>query len=175
MPVKHSTLPSLRQQDIARFHSKVRQASPDSCWEWAAARFKSGYGQFFVGGLSVPASRIAYLIHYGNDPGELFVLHSCDNPPCCNPCHLSLGTNDQNMAEKIERSRQSKGQKHVDAMSPTRARGERVNTAKLSAEQVKEIRKRRQNGESLKDLSDAFGVTKTLVSMIALGKVWKHV
>ena len=76
-----------------RFWEKVdRSAGLDACWPFVGARSPLGYGRFHMpGNKSVPANRVAMLLS-GTDPIGFDVLHSCDNPPCCNPAHLRLGT-----------------------------------------------------------------------------------
>lgn len=78
-----------------------------ACWEWTGYRDKDGYGRFTFASLSpVPqgAHRIAYQLTKGPIPDDLLVMHSCDNPPCCNPDHLTPGTDLQN-----QRDRRGKG------------------------------------------------------------------
>jgi hypothetical protein len=95
----------------ARFWSKVDKTPGHGprgdCWVWTARLDRDGYGQIRVyRSLRKPAHVIAYeLIVEPVVPGML-VLHSCDNPPCCNPSHLSQGTPQQNMDDKHARNRQ---------------------------------------------------------------------
>lgn len=85
-----------------RFWAKVCRG--DGCWEWQGYRMPKGYGQVGIGhsGL-ILAHRLAWELTHGPVPTDLFVLHHCDNPPCCNPDHLWLGTkadNNRDMAQK---------------------------------------------------------------------------
>lgn len=77
----------------------------DTCWLWTAYRDRQGYGRVTVDGRCMPASRLAHQLFKGPTSPDLFVLHSCDNPPCVNPDHLSLGTPLDNQREVIERNR----------------------------------------------------------------------
>lgn len=120
-----------------RFWPKVDQrgGDVDQCWPWIAGRWPTGYGQFFMPGRGpvnnrVYAHRIAYELHYGPIPKGLFVLHRCDNRPCCNPTHLWLGTIGDN-----NRDRGAKGR-------TADQRGQANGNAKLTDEQVAEIRAR---------------------------------
>ena len=74
------------------------------CWEWQGARDSGGYG---VADHNKKVHRLSYIANLG-PVGELQVLHSCDNPPCCNPLHLFLGTNADNMADKRRKLRSGK-------------------------------------------------------------------
>ena len=66
----------------------------------------------------VVASRYAYELWRGFIPVGMFVCHTCDNPPCCNPEHLFTGTHDDNMADKVAKGRQSRGDTHAAALKP---------------------------------------------------------
>jgi hypothetical protein len=98
-----------REQKIELFWEQVdTSAGPDGCWEWQGARNKKGYGHFSLDGDNA-AYRIAYRLVKGEITPGMRILHSCDNPPCCNPCHLSQGTHLDNMHDKIAKGRQWRG------------------------------------------------------------------
>ena len=87
-----------------RFWAKVEKRGPNECWPWRAKRQMRGgdYGHF----ESKLAHRIAFELHYGIAPGNKCVCHSCDNPPCCNPAHLWLGTRKENMDDMRRKGRE---------------------------------------------------------------------
>jgi hypothetical protein len=80
---------------------------PDACWEWTGYRDPLGYGMtaLIVDGTrkTMKAHRAVYLTCVGDVPAGLFLLHSCDNPPCCNPAHLRPGTQIENMHDRKTR------------------------------------------------------------------------
>lgn len=91
-------------------HVDVRDS--DECWPWLRACYDSGYGSLrsvhFInpdGTYMRRAHRVAYFLSKGPIPDNLIVLHSCDNPLCCNPAHLSLGTNADNSRQSVDRLR----------------------------------------------------------------------
>lgn len=77
----------------------------DICWDWPHARDRDDYGVKTVDGRQWRVPRLSYMLATGTDPGELHVRHSCDRPPCFRPSHLLLGTNLDNVADKVERGR----------------------------------------------------------------------
>ena len=88
-----------------RFWSKVDIKGDDECWEWKNGK-SQGYGIFRYDGRAQKSSRVAYILTHGPIAKDLHVCHSCDNPPCCNPKHLWLGTNQDNISDKMEKNRQ---------------------------------------------------------------------
>jgi hypothetical protein len=138
-------------EDVWKF---VDKRGEDDCWPWTGARRRRGYGVFTLNSESVVAHRLVYLVATGEDPGDFLVGHKCDNPPCCNPAHLFLGSHTDNVHDMLDKGR---------ARPP---RGEAHHTAKLTVEQVREIRRRAARGEKLVVLSAEFGVSDGRLSDI---------
>jgi hypothetical protein len=98
-PIVRRDIPS------AKFSARVVRRSVDACWEYKGAKNPSGYGMFSLDGSPWPAHRLAYALEYGEVPAGAVVMHACDNPPCCNPRHLRLGTQLENMRDAIQKGR----------------------------------------------------------------------
>src|SRR3954467_5059018 len=89
-----------------RFWAKVTKTEDeDACWEWKGCTKGRGHGGFNSGDGDTQAHRFSYRLHYGPIPAGLFVLHSCDNPPCTNPRPLFLGTAADNRADCVNKKR----------------------------------------------------------------------
>lgn len=88
-----------------RFWAKVEKRGDNECWHWKGATHERGYGEFWMDRKRQRAPRVAYLLTVGEIPEGLVVRHSCDNPPCVNPAHLSLGTDKDNMQDAVSRGR----------------------------------------------------------------------
>lgn len=178
MAEPNPTLPPLDAQDVRRFHELVDQRGPDDCWPWKAAKLTGGYGQWRLGKRTIRAHRVAYFIHYHENPGHSLVLHSCDNPPCCNPRHLSLGTWQTNAADCAAKGRLTKfiGDRHWSRRRPDRvAKGERVGGCKLTIRQVGEIRSRYlAGGVTQQTLADEYGVKRETIGVLCRGDNWGH-
>jgi len=114
-------------------------------------------------GKMVYAHRVAYEQAKGEIPKGQFVLHRCDNPACCNPDHLFLGTHQENMTDKVQKGRQ--------ASLP----GEQNPCAKLTEDKVVHLRRLAASGMRQKDLSELFGVSHAAVYLIVRRKKWAHV
>lgn len=142
-------------KDIVRFFSYIHiPDNLDDCWEWQSSINQKGYGRFAVGGRkyrsTVSAHRAMWEIVYGAINTDLYVLHKCDNPSCCNPTHLFLGTNQQNMDDKVAKGRQS--------------RGVRNPRAKLTPEKAEYIRQRyEQGGISYRKLAEEVGIHHSVI------------
>lgn len=143
-----------------RFWSKVNLSGPNDCWEWkAATRNKSeGYGAFWFEGRHHPAHRIAYYIQNGVLATDEVVCHDCDNPKCCNPSHLFLGTLQDNEADKDLKGRRPRGDSHVKS--------------KLTSRQVMEIRKIKNKRRS--EIAKEYGVKKCVIDDLLSGRTWRH-
>lgn len=172
-------LPALSDADIARFWSKVDVRGSDECWLWKASCFKGGYGQFKASGRMLKANRVAYFLGTGMDLGESLALHTCDNPPCCNPAHVYGGTAKDNITDAITRGRFAcgVGETHGSRTHPeSRARGERVGNAKFTAEQVADMRALYlAGGHTHQSFADQFGVTREAIRDMLRGDNWGHI
>lgn len=150
-----------------RFLAKVDERAPDDCWPFtglAGANSRTGHRQFYKHGRMVLAHRVAWEIHYGAPPPPGMVIrHSCDNPPCCNPSHLAIGTVADNNRDRDVRGR------HV-ALS-----GEGNGFARLTSDDVLSIRHLIESGLPQTKIAERFGITQSNVSCIATGKTWGHV
>ena len=147
-----------------RFWQKVHAPSEDECWEWLGAKHHQWkYGNFFYEGSIQAAHRVSWKIHYGEIPDGLVVCHKCDNPPCVNPRHLFLGTIFDNNADRQKKGRSA------------RNLGRKNGRAKLSQEQVVEIRESRRQGVSGAELGRIYGVSKETIYHICSGMIWAHV
>lgn len=145
------------KSDWNRLWRKVKIG--DECWEWKASKHRDGYGNFRFGGRMDLAHRAAWTLERGTIPNELQVLHTCDNRSCVRPSHLWLGTNADNVRDKMKKGRH---QQTAGAANPN---------AKLTAKQVAWARK---NGLTQQATADALGVTNALISKIRAGKLWKE-
>lgn len=148
-----------------RLWAKIQKAGPDDCWLWLAHRNPGGYGTIGSGGkhgTMLLAHRVAYEEAVGQIPPGLHVLHRCDNPPCCNPAHLWVGTDADNVADM-----QAKGRKRWKP-SP----GSKNGLAKLTEQQVLEIRA--APGPEVA-IAARYKIAKSNVSFIRLRKTWKHI
>ena len=92
--------------DVAGLAPHVIQTT-GGCWEWQGARNKDGYGAVGIRDGNQRVHRLSYEANIG-PIGDMCVLHSCDNPPCCNADHLFLGTRKQNMADMVAKGRQGR-------------------------------------------------------------------
>lgn len=160
----------------------------ETCWLWTGARDKDGYGKFRGPRHTTKAHRASYLINV--DPeADLTgwdVMHSCDNPPCVNPQHLSLGTSIDNVADRDTKGRSAAGDANGSRLYPERRprgatwRGDpRVGVtngrARLDESRVREIRELAAAGLTKRAIGRRYGVTDVLIGKIVRRELWGHV
>lgn len=157
------------------FWSKVdKSGGPDACWPWTGAKNKSGYGVTSYRWKQFTSHRLAYLFAE-RDPGFKLVCHKCDNPPCCNPAHLFLGTAKENSRDMVSKNRQSSGEKHSDALMPGRQRGENHYETNLKDSDAIEARRLyTETRVPLKEIARMYGLSYHSMQKLVLGITWKH-
>lgn len=152
-------VPPPSEESASRFWLKVRRGADDECWPYSGAATAGNYARFGV----VLAHRFAYAAATGSIPDGMDILHSCDNPICCNPAHLSPGTHRQNMAEMAARGRR------------TSLTCERSSSAKVTRADVLSIRESyAAGGVTQRDLAAQFGMSQLNISRIVRGVTWKE-
>jgi len=146
-----------------RFLEKVQKAGDDECWTWTGASYKFTNRNYIQGhirddnGKTTTPSRAAWVIFRGEIPTGLHILHKCDNPLCVNPNHLFLGTNSDNIADRVRKGRSTLGEK--DGYS------------KLTRDQVISIQK---TTGSAAPIAKEYGISTTHVCLIRRKGTWLH-
>lgn len=154
MGIKRATPPEY-------FWANVSILSTDECWEWIGHKSADGYGVMHFSMKPWLAHRLAWYLTCGEIADGLCVCHRCDNPGCCNPNHLFLGTVHDNNID-----RDTKGRHHD-------CRGELNPFSKLTCKDVVKIRATK--GLSQIAIASEYGVSKSLISLIKRGKAWNHI
>ena len=161
------------------------------CWEWMGGLFNSGYGAFSILHKSYRVHRIVYEQTIGPIPDGLLVCHSCDNPSCCNPNHLWLGTSKDNVVDREQKGRgkrlcgiqhpffnkhcSEETKKKISIALKHLNEGEKSGQSKLTEEDVLEIREMFSTGKYYQwELGEIFGVCQAEISMIVNNKKWKY-
>lgn len=172
---EHLTLIGSRGDISERFWDKVTKT--DGCWVWNGSRQPFGHGTLHVGGRAGRhqlAHRISWELHYGAIPEGAYVLHRCDTPWCVRPDHLFTGSHADNQRDMKDKGRAAKG--------------ERKKGAKVTGNQVREIRNRYAgrkldpNGRAWKNdpnsilvIAKDYGVAMETIFDIVKRRTWKHI
>lgn len=143
------------------------QGPKGECWEWQGKCYKNGYGQFFatIEGKRrwLLAHRRAWIFTQGPIEVGIQVCHACDNPPCCNPAHLFLGTSHDN---------------HVDMMQKERgngAKGEASGKARFTEAEVRKIRELHESGIGKRKIAQMIGCAENTIHAIVHRRTWRHI
>lgn len=152
-----------RLQTIEARLNKYIDKSSD-CWLWTQDVYKYGYGKLSIGkGKQVRVHRYMYQKYKGNIPESLSVLHKCDNPRCCNPEHLFLGNQKDNMSDAKEKGR----------IGYRTFFGEDHSNSKITLDIAEKIREMYKTGNFYqRELGEMFGIKQATVSRIILNQAW---
>lgn len=166
MTARRNTPQAIRRgmSPFERLEIDVVMGSSDECWPWLGPRNRWGYGRLTpVGSQEILMHRVAWERHNGREiPEGMVVRHSCDNPPCCNPGHLVLGSPTQNRSDCVERQRHTYGVACKQAV--------------LNPGVVRAAREERASaGSTYRELADKYGVTEVTMRRAVLGLTWKQV
>lgn len=155
---------SQRSPIAERLWTKIAVGTWDECWPWMAGKNSTGYGIILVDRKCMLAHRLAYSTFNNVEvpPPHVMLCHSCDNPICCNPRHLWLGSAADNNAD-----RHIKGRSRCGSM-----KGEENPMARLTADEARAIA---NAPGSLNKVAKQFGLRFQTVSDIRRGKLWSHV
>lgn len=172
--------------DIDRFWSKVSiPEDSGKCWLWTACTSSYGYGILRINGRNHGAHRVSYELNVAPIPKGYDCCHHCDNPLCVNPSHLFAGTRKDNLndmrakgravyqanPEKLARGDRNGARTHPEKI----LRGENNGKAKLTNDQVRDIRRRVNAGEKQNALAIEFGVLKSTINSIIKRRNWKNI
>ena len=131
---------------------------PESgCWIWLGTITNHGYGRVCAGKKPFYAHRVSYEQKYGSIPNGMMALHHCDVRCCVNPDHIFVGTQQNNMTDKVHKNRQAKGISHGNA--------------KLTEDQAREIK---FSSEASIKLAAKFNYSASMIREIKNGNLWKH-
>lgn len=174
---------------ISKFWRKINRVGENDCWIWLRGTSRN-YGGFSLAGKYVSAHRFAWEITNGPIPSGLDVLHRCDNPPCCNPAHLFLGTQADNNRDMVRKGRHVSlsGDQHYSRIHPEklarglkngmnthpekRLRGEKNGNSKLTQTQVREIRELNERKVHKTLIAAQFNINLSTVYRIINGDLW---
>lgn len=145
---------------VERFWKKVDIRSPDECWNWIAkAKTQFGYGRLTNGRhVHLKSHRVSWELTNGPIPVGMIVCHRCDNPACCNPTHLFLGTKKENTHDMMRKGRM---------VAPPVRRGASHHNATIPDEDLPAIRLSKL---PRKQLAETYGVSAKTIYRIQTGK-----
>ncbi len=166
----------LSEKEINYFWNKV-EIIENSCWKWKGSKL-GGYGIITVGEKSISAHRASWIIHNGEFSRNLFVLHVCDNPECCNPNHLFLGNQSDNMQDMISKNRRKDKSGKNNPMFGRKRNGDKGGNIKVNWEIVRLIRKEYNEANNkwgmLPKLGKKYGLCKSAIEGIVKYYSWRE-
>jgi len=142
-----------------RFREKVDTTNLSGCWNWKGSKDRQGYGQIIIDGKAYKAHRLSVMLVRGDIPKGYVVMHKCDNPSCCRPSHLTVGTYQDNAQDKIKKGRQ--GAKFS-------------NLTKLTKQEISEIGVLLAEGRACSIIAERYKVSRSTIFCIERNKTWVH-
>lgn len=146
--LRHPETPKYSIEDILSKVNKVKSG----CWNWTGPKISKGYGRISFQNEHLIAHRLVYILLKGEIPKGMNLCHTCDNPECCNPDHMFIGTQKDNMIDCLKKNRSA--------------------SAKLKYEEVKAIRSLTKIGIDSKQLALLYGVSNKQIKRIIKGTAW---
>jgi len=144
-----------------RIEAKVLRIPEAGCWVWMGSSQVRGYGEIISNNRKHLAHRASYEAFVGKIPKGMYVCHACDNVACVNPNHLFLGTQKQNLQDMASKGRSTWGEKNP--------------MAKLTEEQVKEIKHGFATGKTDTELSKQFNISRSTIYGIRNSRLWSYI
>jgi len=144
-----------------RIEAKVLRIPEAGCWVWMGSTQVRGYGEIISNNRKHLAHRASYEAFVGKIPKGMYVCHACDNVACVNPNHLFLGTQKQNLQDMASKGRSTWGEKNP--------------MAKLTEEQVKEIKQGFATGKTDTELAKQFNISRSTIYGIRNSRLWSYI
>lgn len=155
----------MKTSEADAFWSRLDKSG--ECWLWRGAHVPAGYGKLYFRGSNWYAHRLAYTLANGDIPDRMHVCHTCDNPPCCNPAHLWVGTAQDNMQDRERKGRGVRSQALRESLSWI--------ARKLTPEQAVQIRLRYAAGNiSFEQLGSEYGVHRNTIKSVVHGYTFRY-
>lgn len=156
-----------KQNDVQSLWSKVDKKSNEQCWPWLGQVTEKGYGRVRFQGGRYYAHRVIFYLEFPNAISlaapkidrdtQGFLLHKCDNPICCNPNHLFVGSQLDNIRDRDSKNR------HADFS------GEKNPNSKFSKEQVQKMKQEKANGKTAVSIAKERGVSYSCIKRLLRG------
>lgn len=164
---KKPFVPYYPRQDTCNIYCRILSNCEyiNGCLVWNGHKCKDDYGKITYNFKSYKVHRLYYELYYDVklSPHE-YIIHKCDNPSCCNIDHLSIGTCQDNIRDKMSKNRQAKG-------SSVGTSNKNMND--IIAQNI--INDLKYSNKTLKEISSDYNVSKDIVYSIYKGYTWKHV
>lgn len=162
--------------------TRVATGVASACWPWTGAKKHFGYGKMNFSGKCLSTHRLAWALTNGPIPPGLCVCHHCDNPPCCNPAHLFLGTLAENNADMRAKGR-AVTPRNMAAVTPNARSGRRGfclfgssnPSAKLTEADIPQIRNAVALGEEIASVAKRFAITKATIKDVCRRRSWRQI